>query len=208
MGGLSAGASQTCSGTVTVPNLAPNTYFLGAIADDQNAISESNEGNNSKASSAITVGGSVQPISWEFNTLNNFEGWTVSNAVASAVHDGILFVDPSGSDPFISSPNFSVSAASYKTVTVRFASNGIDPFGNVYFKTQGENFYSADKRVEFSVQNCSLCGNASFVTYTINMGNSPKWTGTITGIRIDPANDGKDGTNADSIGFDFVRLGP
>jgi hypothetical protein len=117
-------------------------------------------------------------------------------------------MDPAGSDPNIVGPNISASASSYRTLVARFASNGLDRFGNVYFKTQSENFYSADKRVEFTVQNCSLCGNASFVTYTINMSANSKWTGTITGIRIDPANDGKAGTNSDSVGFDFVRLTP
>jgi hypothetical protein len=40
------------------------------------------------------------------------------------------------------------------------------------------------------------------------MTGNAKWTGTITGIRIDPANDGKAGTNTDSMGFDFIRLSP
>jgi hypothetical protein len=207
-GGLFAGVATTCSGTLTVPQLASGTYFLGAIADDQNSIAESNEGNNARASSAITVGGSVPTITWDFNTLGNFEGWSAVNVSATAVHDGIFFIDPAGSDPNIVSATLSVAASSYNTVIVRMASNALDPFGNVFFRTQSENFYSADKRVEFSVQNCSLCGNASFITYTINMTSNPKWTGTITGIRIDPANDGKSGTNTDSVGFDFVKLTP
>jgi hypothetical protein len=208
-GGLSAGASFTCSGTLTVPQQTSGTYFLGGIADDQNAVTESNEGNNTRSSEAIRVGEVIpQTITWEFNSSGNFEGWGAVNASGSAVHDGILFLDPSGSDPNIVSPTLSVSASSYKTVVVKMASNGLDPFGNIFFKTQGENFYSADKRVEFFVQNCALCGNASFITYTINMAGNPKWSGTITGIRIDPANDGKSGTNTDSIGFDFVKLTP
>jgi hypothetical protein len=208
-GGLSAGASFTCSGTLTVPQQTSGTYFLGGIADDQNAVTESNEGNNTRSSEAIRVGEVIpQTITWEFNSSGNFEGWGAVNASGSAVHDGILFLDPSGSDPNIVSPTLSVSASSYKTVVVKMASNGLDPFGNIFFKTQNENFYSADKRVEFFVQNCALCGNASFITYTINMTGNPKWSGTITGIRIDPANDGKSGTNTDSIGFDFVKLTP
>ena len=204
--GLSPGASATCSGNVIAPQ-ASGTYFVGGIADDTNVIAESNENNNSRGSGPIAVG-SVPTIGWEFNTLNNFEGWSAINISAAAVHDGILFIDPAGSDPNIVSPNTSLSASAYRFVVVRMASNAIDPFGNVYFKTQSENFYSADKRVEFTVSNCSLCTNASFVTYTVNMTGNAKWTGTITGIRIDPANDGKAGTNTDSVGFDFVRITP
>jgi hypothetical protein len=210
LGGLSAGGSFTCNGAVTVPQVS-GTYYVGAIADDLNAMAESNEGNNTGVSGAVTVGAAVPPtIAWEFNTAGNFEGWSVANASpsGSAVHDGILFLDPAGSDPYIISPPLSANASSYRTVVVKMASNGLDPFGNIYFTTQTENFYSADKRVEFTVQNCALCGSAPFITYTINMSVNSKWSGTITGIRIDPANNGKTGVNTDSMGFDFVRLTP
>jgi murein DD-endopeptidase MepM/ murein hydrolase activator NlpD len=210
IGGLSAGASQTCSGSVTMPQLSSGTYIVGAIADDLNVVVESNEGNNTRASNTVTVGGGggVPNILWEFNTFGNFEGWSAVNASDSAVHDGILFVDPAGADPNLVSGTLSVNAASYRTVVIKMASNALDQFGNVYFKTQSENSYSADKRVEFTVQNCPLCGTAPFITYTLNMSANSKWTGTITGLRIDPANDGKSGTNTDSIGFDFIRLTP
>jgi hypothetical protein len=204
---LSAGSSTNCSRTLTVPQVS-GTYYLGAIADDQNVISETSETNNALASSSITINGPVPTIGWEFNSLNNFEGWSASNISAAAVHDGALFIDPSGSDPQIVSPAISISASAYRTIVVRIASNGLDPFGNIYFKTANENFFSADKRVEFSVQNCSLCGNAATITYTINMTSNSKWSGTITGIRIDPANDGKSGTNTDSMLLDFVRITP
>jgi hypothetical protein len=207
-GGLSAGASSTCNSTVVVPQTS-GTYYIGAIGDDQNAVAESNEGNNTGTSGAITVGAVIPPtIAWEFNSPGNYEGWSPVNVSGSQVRDGGLFIDPAGSDPYVVSPTLSASAPSYKTVVVRMSSNGLDPFGNVYFKTQAENFYSADKRVEFTVQNCPLCGTGPWFTYTINMSGHPKWFGTITGIRIDPANDGKGGVNTDSMGFDFVRLTP
>jgi hypothetical protein len=49
--GLGAQQSTPCSGPVAVPNsITPGTYFLGACADDQSAVSESNEINNCRAS--------------------------------------------------------------------------------------------------------------------------------------------------------------
>ncbi|MEQ1911351.1 MAG: CARDB domain-containing protein, partial [Vicinamibacterales bacterium] len=45
--GLSAGASNTCSGAITVPaSLAPGTYYIGAIVDDLGAVAEGSENNN------------------------------------------------------------------------------------------------------------------------------------------------------------------
>ncbi|HKP47158.1 MAG TPA: hypothetical protein VJT50_11205, partial [Pyrinomonadaceae bacterium] len=88
----------------------------------------------------------------------------------------------------------------------RMASNGLDNTGAVYFKTQAENFFSEDKKVVFTVSNCSLCGNASFVRYAIFMANNGKWTGTITGVRLDPTGNGQGGTNTDSIGIDYIRI--
>lgn len=152
------------------------------------------------------------PLAWEFNTAGNFEGWRAINISApgtgASVRDGKLFMDPIGSDPQIISPALSVNASSYRYVQISLASNAIDPYGNVYFKVQGDAGFSAEKRVEFRVQNCALCGSAPFVYYSIDMRQDPDWVGTIVGIRIDPANDGKANTNTDSVAFDYVRLSP
>lgn len=54
--GMSAGGSGTCSGNIDVPaSLSPGTYYVGAFADDDFTIGESNESNNARASSAIVL---------------------------------------------------------------------------------------------------------------------------------------------------------
>ena len=54
--GLDPGATHSGSATVTIPAATtPNTYFLLACADDQNAVAESNEGNNCIATATATV---------------------------------------------------------------------------------------------------------------------------------------------------------
>lgn len=54
--GLAAGTSGGCSGPIGVPSsLAPGTYYLGAIADDQGAVAESNETNNTRSAGPITL---------------------------------------------------------------------------------------------------------------------------------------------------------
>jgi hypothetical protein len=51
--------SQTINETITLPsNLAPGTYYIGAITDSKNAIDESDETNNVSAPVAITITGS------------------------------------------------------------------------------------------------------------------------------------------------------
>lgn len=149
-------------------------------------------------------------MQWSYNTPGNFEGWFARNIApgGASVNSGKLFTDPAGADPYIESSNLWADSNYYRYVRINLASNGLDRYGNVYFRTEYENYYSADKRVEFSVQNCSLCGSAGFNVYSLYMDGHPKWAGRITGIRVDAANNGQAGTNADSIAFDYVALVP
>lgn len=153
-------------------------------------------------------GGTANPINWEFNTNNNFENWFGTNVSGVAVNNGIFFIDPSGGDPYITSPALSINASVYRYIKVRLASNALDSYGSIYFRTSEENYYSEWKQVAFQppVNNCSLCGNAQFYEYTIYMGNNQYWRSTITGIRVDPARNGQGGTNRDSVGFDYIRI--
>jgi hypothetical protein len=156
-------------------------------------------------------------ISWEFNSDGNFEGWRAINISGAVVQSGILFIDPAGADPNIVGPDISVSASTYQYVDLNMASNAPDGNGNIYFKTQAENAFNENKKVSFSVFNCappsanptvSCYGHAPFHRYFVNMASHQKWNGIITGIRVDPADNGVAGTNKDTIGFDYVRLEP
>jgi hypothetical protein len=179
-------------------------YFTSSVTLKARAF-KSGMTDSNVATASYSIG--VSTIAWEFNTNGNYQGWGVTNA-ASSVLNGILFIDPYGSDPYVSGPSISANAASYRYVQLRLASNALDGSGAIYFRTQAENFYSEDKKVTFFVSYCSLCGNAPFYSYTVWMGQNSKWAGTITGIRIDPANNGRSGTNTDSIGIDYIRLTP
>jgi hypothetical protein len=146
------------------------------------------------------------PISWDFNTTGNFQGWSCINIQAASVNNGALFVDFAGADPYITGPNISAGASVYKYLQLRMASNALDSAGKIYFRTTAENFYSEDKTVSFFVSNCSLCGNAAFVSYSIYLGGNSKWSGTVTGIRVDPANNASSVRTTDTVGFDYIRL--
>ena len=146
------------------------------------------------------------PITWEFNSNGYAEGWNFSNLAGWSVNSGNLFLDPNAGDYYMyHDTNF--TAFSYRTIHIRMASNGTDGTGAVYFKTSWENWYSEDKKLLFTVYQCGLCGNAPFYEYWVPT-NHPKWTGSITGIRLDPSGTGIANTNTDSIGVDFIRVLP
>ena len=62
MASLSVGATTECARTVKVPDwVTPGTYYVGAIADDQEAIDETNENNNARAAANPTIASIEQP---------------------------------------------------------------------------------------------------------------------------------------------------
>ena len=148
---------------------------------------------------------SSNQTSWEFNTNGGYECWTFSNMESFSVNSGALFIDSAASDPYITSPTIAVSASSYNTIQFRMASNAPDGIGNIYFITTADKVYTESKKVIFTVKN-EPGGHANWYEYSIYMGDNQNWNGTITGIRIDPANTGILGTGTDTIGFDYIRL--
>lgn len=56
--GLAPGSASTADTSVTVPaDLAPGTYYVGAIADYQGGIAEASEANNARAGNAVVIAG-------------------------------------------------------------------------------------------------------------------------------------------------------
>ncbi len=69
--------------TVTLPSsLASGTYYLGAIADYNNAVSEANELNNASYSVAIRVSASVQTLATAM-VISNFDRLSIANTASS-----------------------------------------------------------------------------------------------------------------------------
>jgi hypothetical protein len=117
----------------------------------------------------------------------------------------ILFIDPSGGDPYAKVEPLYVDAASFPYIQIRMGSNALDGNGAIYFKTLAGG-YDEFRKVTFQVYNCPSCGNAPYNYYSVYMGGNPYWNGTVTGLRLDPGENGQGGTNTDSIGIDFVRF--
>jgi subtilase family serine protease len=89
--GLAPGASDAADTTFTIPaNLAPGTYYIGAIADYQNQVSESNEANNALAGNQITILGpdlTMTAVSGPASAATG-SSITVSNTVSANASSG------------------------------------------------------------------------------------------------------------------------
>lgn len=155
-------------------------------------------GSGSSSTATWDIARSIYTTGWEFNTDGNRQGWTTSNISSDTGPAGGLwsFVT-SQSDPYLTSPNFEAPAESYYAVSVKIANQNTNTEGKIYFKTAAENYYSEDKSVSFV---CSSGGG--WVKHVVDMTTNAKWTGTITGIRVDPVSYG----TIAACGVDYVRL--
>jgi len=138
---------------------------------------------------------------WDFTGNSNLEGWSLFNWAGWSVNNGTLFFDPSGDDPYITSPDIFVDASVLRYVKFNLASNAPDMNGKIYFKTSTSNFYSPEKSINFWVTNDGV-----FRNYVVDMRANSKWIGKITGVRIDPANSGISWTNVDTIGWKWIWI--
>lgn len=183
-----------------VPNSGPHVHFEVRPGD--------------RSAAAPCIDSTINPFQgtpfiWDFNVDNNLEGWAGTNLSALRTSSQILVVDPAGADPYIASPTITADGNVFRHVKLRLASNALDGSGAIYFKTSTSNSYSESKKVTFNVTSfCSLCGNAPYADYEVTMSGNPNWTGVITGIRLDPANNGRANTANDSVGLQYIMLWP
>lgn len=141
---------------------------------------------------------SAYATGWEFAVNGDHQGWNAVNITKdTGPVEGFWTFITSKDDPYLTSPAISVPATSYSTVSVRIANQNANSEGKIYFKTTDEDFYSEDKSVPFT---CTAGGG--WYTHRICMAANDKWTGTITGIRVDPVSCG----TIAACGVDFIRL--
>lgn len=141
---------------------------------------------------------SAYTASWEFSTSGDRQGWEAVNITKdTGPVEGFWTFITNQDNPYLSSPAVELPASSYATVTVRIANQNSGADGKIYFKTAEEDFYSEDKAVAFT---CTAGGG--WYTHYICMSANKKWTGTITGIRVDPVSAG----TVAACGIDFIRV--
>ena len=128
---------------------------------------------------------------WAFAQNNNRELWDLFNFDSYGVSGSALWMDGSW-DPFIRrggttncgrskpcSSSVNAEASIYRHIYLDMY-NQCTGVGKVYFTTNASKSWSEDKTVPFLTSYGSQQAH-------IWMLNNPKWTGIITGIRIDPS---------------------
>ncbi|MCB9733537.1 MAG: D-alanyl-D-alanine carboxypeptidase family protein [Deltaproteobacteria bacterium] len=129
-------------------------------------------------------------LRWEFDAPQapETEGWAKVNGVASLAlvpASDMLRVGLGGSDPHIANTTARVNTASYKAVRLRARSPGAAQLSQMFFITDTDGTWNEAKSAKF----ISPGGN-QFTELTVSFADNPKWTGTVTGLRLDPATSG------------------
>ena len=133
---------------------------------------------------------------WELNSAR-FEGWapTGDAMLASDAKAGVLTVGSQGADPGVATATAQFLATDYAAIAIRARRTGGTGTARLFFATDAEPAFSDDKTVDFDMPDDDAFHDVNIVTEA-----HPKWTGTITGLRLDPfVND------PGSIELDYVR---
>ena len=126
---------------------------------------------------------------YSFDKESDLKAFTFSGA-AGKVEDGKLVMTASNGDPQAQLSGLKLDANKAVAVAVKFKSDDVDFSKNnieVFFATNKEPDLSQDKsgHVYF---NDYIDEGDGYYTVVVNMGLVEKWDGTITTLRIDPAN--------------------
>jgi MYXO-CTERM domain-containing protein len=133
---------------------------------------------------------------WELDSAR-YEGWapTGDATFASDTKAGVLMIGSQGDDPGAATSTALFAAADYAAIAVRARRTGGTGAARLFFATDAEPAFSDDKTVDFDLPDDDAFHDVNIVTEA-----HPKWTGTITGLRLDPFEN-----DVGSIELDYVR---
>lgn len=129
---------------------------------------------------------------WKFAENGNRELWDILNFQSWGMANNAMWMDGS-TDPYIRrggltncgaskpcSSSIASEAPDFPSVYLDLFSQCASSAGKIYFTTKDENFWDENKTVNYTISN--LRGFRG----VIQMNRNPKWSGVITGLRIDP----------------------
>ena len=131
----------------------------------------------------------------------NFDGWAVNGSNEVFINsNGWLSLVPSD-DPQILKTNLSLNPSEIDYIQFYCRNNSSDSTGKVYIKTNVNGEFRSTDKIDFVLEN-----DNRWHLIQINTHDIPGWdiAGKITGIRIDPIENG-DGVN-DQIFIDYIRF--
>ena len=123
---------------------------------------------------------------WEFAVLGELEGWKTQQGTSKADKAGLLTVTPSGSDiAVIHDVSFSASKYNVIRVGVKYNAQVVSQSAALFFTTKASTSYSSDKCITAKYDTTSK-GEGDTVEVVFILSSNVNFSGTITGIRIDP----------------------
>ena len=133
---------------------------------------------------------------WDLDSAR-FEGWapTGDATLASNAKAGVLMIGSQGADPGAATSTALFAAADYPAIALRARRTGGAGGARLFFATDAEPAFSDDKTVDFDLPDDDAFHDVNIVTEA-----HPMWTGTITGLRVDPFEN-----DPGSIELDYVR---
>jgi MYXO-CTERM domain-containing protein len=133
---------------------------------------------------------------WELNSAR-FEGWSATGdaMLASDATAGVMTIGSQGGDPGAATSTALFAATDYAAIGIRARRTGGTGAARLFFATDAEPAFSDDKTIDVD-----LPDDDAFHIVNIVTDAHPKWTGTITALRIDPFE-----SDPGSIELDYVR---
>ena len=137
---------------------------------------------------------------WNFDTAGYAEGWSGENQVENfSVEGGILSMQSTGADPYISSAAVEFPAEENRHISITMkVSSGESTIGQIFFVTDLDPNYSEAKSLVFEV-----VADGEFHTYDLDMSSVSGWSGLVQQLRFDPV-----AGEEKAIEIDQIAVGP
>ncbi len=147
----------------------------------------------------------AQPVVFGFDTDGDAQGWTTSNMIdlgSAGPEGGTWILQVPGDDPFLTSPELNLEAATHPTLRLVIA-NDHNPAGTSTLQVYWDRFGEPGFREAWSVS-APISNGGGWQTVDFDMSANPQWRGEISHIRIDPVTAG----DGHSIGLDQISILP
>ena len=136
-------------------------------------------------------------VVWEFN--EDLESWTLMHNISGESLQGILYLEITGADPYMHSPEeLNISTSNHLYIKIRMKNLSEDNQGRIYFVTGNSPNFSEDKSVSFEL----IPNDTDFTEYVVDMSQNSNWEGDVMQIRLDPLNTVSSG----SIEIDYIII--
>lgn len=146
---------------------------------------------------AYAVAHRIKDTRPDFRFDHDRQHWIYANASDAGVPaKGGLTIRPGRTDPQMLGPEQWWDAASVPKLHIRATYRTGPGKAEVFWSVLGKKGFAAERRVEFAIQ-----PDGKPHTYEVDLSSSPQYQGTITGLRFDPIDSGRDG---DEVMVEFI----